>query len=64
MTTHQRQQPHTQFKKKRRQGDIEKVASRSPEGLAQLFEQIAGSDALKRPYEQLADAKVRARGCV
>lgn len=35
------------------QGDIEKVASRSPEGLTQLFEQISGSDALKSDYDQL-----------
>jgi len=33
------------------QGDIEKVASRSPEQLTQLFEQISGSDALAKPYE-------------
>lgn len=33
------------------QGDIEKVASRSPEQLTQLFEQISGSDVLAKPYE-------------
>jgi hypothetical protein len=27
------------------------VASRSPEQLTQLFEQISGSDALAKPYE-------------
>lgn len=42
------------------QGDIEKVASRSPEGLAQLFEQISGSDAYKRPYEEAEEAKRKA----
>jgi hypothetical protein len=30
------------------QGDIEAVAGKSPEGLTTLFEQIAGSDALKK----------------
>lgn len=33
------------------QGDIEKVASRTPEQLTQLFEQISGSDVLAKPYE-------------
>jgi energy-coupling factor transporter ATP-binding protein EcfA2 len=42
------------------QGDIEKVASRSPEGLTQLFEQISGSDAFKKPYEEAEEAKRRA----
>ncbi|GBF96626.1 hypothetical protein Rsub_09372 [Raphidocelis subcapitata] len=42
------------------QGDIEKVASRSPEGLTQLFEQISGSDAYKKPYEEAEEAKRRA----
>lgn len=40
------------------QGDIEKVASRSPEGLTQLFEQISGSDGFKKPYEEAEEAKV------
>lgn len=42
------------------QGDIEKVASRSPEQLTALFEQIAGSDVLTKPYEEAAAAKARA----
>ncbi|KIY92698.1 Structural maintenance of chromosomes protein 1 [Monoraphidium neglectum] len=42
------------------QGDIEKVASRSPEGLMQLFEQISGSEAYKKPYEEAEAAKRRA----
>lgn len=42
------------------QGDIEKVASRSPEGLTQLFEQISGSDALKQEYEHLEQEKAKA----
>jgi hypothetical protein len=33
------------------QGDIEKVASRTPEQLTQLFEQISGSNVLAKPYE-------------
>ncbi len=40
------------------QGDIEKVASRSPEGLTALFESIAGSDVLKKDYEAAEAAKV------
>eukprot|EP00882_Tetradesmus_deserticola_P012781 GHRQ01013546.1.p1 GENE.GHRQ01013546.1~~GHRQ01013546.1.p1 ORF type:complete len:425 (+),score=225.47 GHRQ01013546.1:192-1466(+) len=39
------------------QGDIEKVASRSPEQLTQLFEQISGSDALAKDYAEAAAAK-------
>eukprot|EP00775_Hariotina_reticulata_P012126 gene12126-12264_t len=42
------------------QGDIEKVASRSPEQLTKLFEQISGSDVLKQPYEEAAAAKKQA----
>ncbi|KAF8072553.1 SMC1 [Scenedesmus sp. PABB004] len=42
------------------QGDIEKVASRSPEQLTALFEQIAGSDVLAKPYDDAAAEKARA----
>jgi structural maintenance of chromosome 1 len=42
------------------QGDIEKVASRSPEQLTQLFEQISGSDALAKDYTDAAAAKEKA----
>ncbi len=41
------------------QGDIEAVAAKSPVGLTLLFEQISGSEALKRPYEELEDAKTK-----
>lgn len=40
------------------QGDIEKLASRSPEQLTQLFEQISGSDVLAKPYEVRASCAV------
>jgi hypothetical protein len=33
------------------QGDIEKVAAQTSEGLMQLLEQISGSDVLRQPYE-------------
>jgi hypothetical protein len=33
------------------QGDIEKVAAQTSEGLMQLLEQISGSDGLRQPYE-------------
>jgi chromosome segregation ATPase len=36
------------------------VASRSPEQLTKLFEQISGSDVLKQPYEEAAAAKRQA----
>uniref|UniRef100_A0A383VHM8 Structural maintenance of chromosomes protein n=1 Tax=Tetradesmus obliquus TaxID=3088 RepID=A0A383VHM8_TETOB len=42
------------------QGDIEKVASRTPEQLTQLFEQISGSDALVKDYAEAAAAKEKA----
>jgi hypothetical protein len=42
------------------QGDIEKVASRSPEQLTQLFEQISGSDALAKDYSEASAAKEKA----
>ncbi|WIA08402.1 hypothetical protein OEZ85_007840 [Tetradesmus obliquus] len=42
------------------QGDIEKVASRTPEQLTQLFEQISGSDALAKDYAEAAAAKEKA----
>ena len=43
------------------QGDIEAVAAKSPAGLTLLFEQISGSVALKRPYEELENAKTKVR---
>jgi structural maintenance of chromosome 1 len=36
------------------------VAAKSPEGLTTLFEQIAGSDALKAQYEELQAGKEEA----
>lgn len=34
------------------QGDIEAVAQKSPKELTDLFEQIAGTDALRKDYEE------------
>ncbi|KAG2428316.1 hypothetical protein HXX76_010464 [Chlamydomonas incerta] len=42
------------------QGDIEAVASKSPAGLTQLFEQISGSEALKEAFEAAAADKAAA----
>ena len=39
------------------QGDVENVASRSPQELTQLFEQVSGSAELKQTYEDLAERK-------
>lgn len=46
------------------QGDIEAVASKSPNEITQLFEQISGSDALVREYEEVQKAKVLAEEAV
>eukprot|EP00245_Coleochaete_scutata_P002170 TRINITY_DN1284_c0_g1_i1.p1 TRINITY_DN1284_c0_g1~~TRINITY_DN1284_c0_g1_i1.p1 ORF type:complete len:1228 (-),score=375.50 TRINITY_DN1284_c0_g1_i1:655-4338(-) len=42
------------------QGDVESIASKSPKDFTTLFEQISGSDELKREYEQLDQQKVKA----
>ena len=42
------------------QGDVESIASKSPKDLTALFEQISGSDELKREYEQKEKAKMEA----
>ena len=42
------------------QGDIEAVAAKSPMELTHLFEQISGSDAHKRSYDELQQAQVKA----
>lgn len=42
------------------QGDVESIASKSPEELTKLFEQISGSDELRQEYEELLEAKNRA----
>ncbi|KAG1680336.1 hypothetical protein FOA52_015426 [Chlamydomonas sp. UWO 241] len=42
------------------QGDIEAVAAKSPVELTHLFEQISGSDAYKRQYDELAQAQAQA----
>ena len=42
------------------QGDIEAVAAKSPSELTHLFEQISGSDAYKRQYDELQKAQAKA----
>ncbi len=44
----------------RTQGDIEAVAAKSPMELTHLFEQISGSDAHKRHYDELQQSQVKA----
>ncbi|DAZ99111.1 TPA: hypothetical protein N0F65_008416 [Lagenidium giganteum] len=39
------------------QGDVESIASKSPDELTKLFEQISGSDEFKQEYDQLLDEK-------
>jgi structural maintenance of chromosome 1 len=41
-------------------GDVESIAQKSPKDLTALFEQISGSDELKKDYETLREAKERA----
>ena len=42
------------------QGDIEAVAAKSPMELTHLFEQISGSDAHKRHYDELQQSQAKA----
>lgn len=42
------------------QGDVESIASKNPKELTALFEQISGSEDLKREYEDLEEKKARA----
>jgi chromosome segregation ATPase len=42
------------------QGDIEKVAQKSPAQMTQFFEIISGSDACKAEYEELQEAASKA----
>ncbi|CAM6049750.1 unnamed protein product [Sphagnum compactum] len=42
------------------QGDVESIASKSPKELTGLFEQISGSEDLKKDYEELEVQKARA----
>ncbi|KAJ4827050.1 Structural maintenance of chromosomes protein 1, partial [Turnera subulata] len=42
------------------QGDVESIASKNPKELTALFEQISGSDELKRQYEDLEEKKAAA----
>ena len=42
------------------QGDVESIASKNPKDLTALFEQISGSDELKKEYEQKERAKMEA----
>ncbi|GLC53760.1 hypothetical protein PLESTB_000784200 [Pleodorina starrii] len=42
------------------QGDIEAVASKSPQGLTTLFEQISGSEALRARFDELVRTKSQA----
>ena len=42
------------------QGDIEAVAAKSPTELTHLFEQISGSDAFRKQYDELLQAQAKA----
>ncbi|KAJ7566198.1 hypothetical protein O6H91_02G092200 [Diphasiastrum complanatum] len=42
------------------QGDVESIASKNPKELTALFEQISGSEELKKDYEELESQKARA----
>ncbi|KAJ4840549.1 Structural maintenance of chromosomes protein 1 [Turnera subulata] len=42
------------------QGDVESIASKNPKELTAMFEQISGSDELKRQYEDLEEKKAAA----
>lgn len=42
------------------QGDVESIASKNPKELTALFEQISGSEELKKDYEELEVQKARA----
>lgn len=42
------------------QGDVESIASKNPKELTGLFEQISGSEELKKDYEELEVQKARA----
>ncbi|KAK3026158.1 hypothetical protein RJ639_040545 [Escallonia herrerae] len=42
------------------QGDVESIASKKPEDLTALFEQISGSDEYKKDYEELKKRKEQA----
>ncbi|KQJ94723.1 structural maintenance of chromosomes protein 1 isoform X2 [Brachypodium distachyon] len=42
------------------QGDVESIASKNPKELTALLEQIAGSDELRREYDETEDLKTRA----
>ncbi|XP_024540007.1 structural maintenance of chromosomes protein 1-like [Selaginella moellendorffii] len=42
------------------QGDVESIASKNPKELTSLFEQISGSEELKKDYEELEEQKTRA----
>uniref|UniRef100_A0A6U9R7I1 Structural maintenance of chromosomes protein n=1 Tax=Picocystis salinarum TaxID=88271 RepID=A0A6U9R7I1_9CHLO len=42
------------------QGDIESIAAKGPKELTQLIEQISGSEAFKKEFEELEASKIRA----
>ncbi len=42
------------------QGDIEAVASKSPQGLTTLFEQISGSEAFRARFDELQKEAAKA----